>query len=55
MNAGKVVEIVFPASVYEGECLGVCEVPANVSVEEALRSLRERLLIGTIFLNVPCC
>jgi hypothetical protein len=39
------VEIVFPAHAYIGECLGVCSVPTGVSVEEALRLLRE---IGAI-------
>jgi hypothetical protein len=41
VNGGEIVEIVFPAHAYIGECLGVCSVPTGVSVEEALRLLRE--------------
>ena len=41
INRGEIVEIVFPAHAYNGECLGVCSVPADVSVEESLRLLRE--------------
>jgi hypothetical protein len=41
IDRGKIVEIVFPAHAYSGECLGVCSVPTGVSVEEALRLLRE--------------
>ncbi len=41
VNGGEIVEIVFPAHDYSGECLGVCSVPTGVSVEEALRLLRE--------------
>lgn len=41
MNGDGIVEIVFPAHAYEGECLGVCSVPGNASVEESLRLLRE--------------
>lgn len=40
-QGNEIVEIVFPAHAYEGECLGVCSVPTNVSVDEALRLLRE--------------
>lgn len=35
-----ITEFVFPATAYPGECLGVCSVPTDVSVEEALRLLR---------------
>jgi hypothetical protein len=42
INGGEVVEIVFPAHAYNGECLGVCSVSPDVSVEEALRELRKR-------------
>lgn len=42
LNGREVVEIVFPAPAYKGECLGVCSVSADVSVEEALRELRKR-------------
>jgi hypothetical protein len=41
VNGREIVEIVFPAPAYKGECLGVCEVPANTSVEEALKFVRE--------------
>ncbi|HEY6389001.1 MAG TPA: hypothetical protein VIX91_25265 [Candidatus Acidoferrum sp.] len=41
VHSDEVVEMVFPAHAYEGECLGVCEISASVSVEEALRLLRE--------------
>ena len=40
VNGEEIVEIVFPAHAYIGECLGVCSVPTGVSVE-ALRLLRE--------------
>jgi hypothetical protein len=42
INRGEVVEIVFSAHAYSGECLGVCSVSPDVSVEEALRELRKR-------------
>jgi hypothetical protein len=42
IDRGKIVEIVFPAHAYKGECLGVCSVSPDVSVEEALRELRKR-------------
>jgi hypothetical protein len=42
IDRGEVVEIVFPAHAYDGECLGVCSVSPDVSVEEALRELRKR-------------
>jgi hypothetical protein len=42
ISGGEVVEIVFPAHAYKGECLGVCSVPPDVSVEEALRELRKQ-------------
>jgi hypothetical protein len=45
VNGGEIVEIVFPAHAYIGECLGVCLVRTGVSVEEVLeevlRLLRE--------------
>ena len=41
VDGDEIVEIVFPAHIYKGECLGVCSVPTDVSVEEALRLLRE--------------
>jgi hypothetical protein len=41
VDGEEIVEIVFPAHAYIGECLGVCSVPTGVSVEEALRLLRE--------------
>jgi hypothetical protein len=41
VKGNEIVEIVFPAHAYIGECLGVCSVPTGVSVEEALRLLRE--------------
>ena len=41
VDGEKIVEIVFPTHAYVGECLGVCSVPTGVSVEEALRLLRE--------------
>jgi len=40
-SADGITEFVFPAPAYNGECLGVCLVPTDVSVEEALRLLRE--------------
>jgi hypothetical protein len=40
-NGNGIKEFVFPAPAYPGECLGVCSVPTDVSVEEALRLLRE--------------
>ncbi len=54
VNGGKIVEIVFPVPAYIGECLGVCSVPTGVSVEEALRLLREHRrnrprIFGTTF------
>jgi len=50
-DANGVKEFVFPAPAYKGECLGVCSVRTDVSVEEALRVLREdqrKQPIGTI-------
>jgi hypothetical protein len=48
VNGEEIVEIVFPAHAYIGECLGVCSVPTGVSVEEALRLLREnRRMVGS--------
>lgn len=41
VNGEQIVEIVFPAHAYSGECLGVCSVPTGVSVGVALRLLRE--------------
>ena len=41
VDGEEIVEIVFPAHAYIGECLGVCSVPTGVSVKEALRLLRE--------------
>ena len=40
VDGEEIVEIVFPAHAYSGECLGVCSLPTGVSVEEALRLLR---------------
>jgi len=37
-----VKEFVFPVPAYKGECLGICSVRTDVSVEEALRLLREQ-------------
>lgn len=37
----EIGEIVFPAHAYKGECLRVCRVPTDVSVEEALELLRD--------------
>ncbi len=42
INRREVVEIVSPAHAYNRECLGVCSVSPDFSVEEALRELRER-------------
>ena len=36
-----ITEFVWPVPAYKGECMGVCSVPTDVSVEEALRLLRE--------------
>jgi hypothetical protein len=48
VDGEEIVEIVFPAHAYIGECLGVCSVPTGVSVEEALRLLREnRRMVGS--------
>jgi hypothetical protein len=41
VNGEEIIKMVFPAHAYIGECLGVCSVPTGVSVEEALRLLRE--------------
>jgi hypothetical protein len=41
VDGEEIVEIVFPTHAYIGECLSVCSVPTGVSVEEALRLLRE--------------
>jgi hypothetical protein len=40
-NGNEITEFVFPAPAYKGECLGVCSVPTDVTVDEALRLLRE--------------
>jgi hypothetical protein len=40
-NGNGITEFVFPAPAYKGECLGICSVPTDVGVEEALRLLRE--------------
>jgi hypothetical protein len=40
-NGNEITEFVYPAPAYEGECLGICSVPTDVSVEEALRLLRQ--------------
>jgi hypothetical protein len=40
-NGDGITEFVFPAAADKGEYLGVCSVPTDVSVEEALRLLRE--------------
>jgi hypothetical protein len=40
-NGNGITEFVFPAPAYPGECLGVRSVRTDVSVEEALRLLRE--------------
>jgi hypothetical protein len=42
INGDEIVEMIFPA--YEGECLGVCAVSPDVSVEEALQQLRKMSL-----------
>jgi hypothetical protein len=42
VSGREIVEIVFPAHAYKGECLGFCSVSPDVSVEEALRELRKR-------------
>jgi hypothetical protein len=39
-SGNEITEFVFPVPAYPGECLGVCSVPTDVSVEEALRLLR---------------
>jgi hypothetical protein len=40
-NGSEITEFIHPAPAYKGECLGICSVPTDVSVEEALRLLRE--------------
>lgn len=40
-NGNGITEFVFPAPAYPGECLGICSVPTDGSVDEALRLLRE--------------
>lgn len=40
-DGNGITEFVFPAPTYKGECLGICSVQTDVSVEEVLRLLRE--------------